>query len=114
MLTYYKEGGFSFKKVFPRENLRAAKLGDRKYRFRWDAGESGFYGTMSNFNLTDFDGTLIDSDLINSSYYDVDLSDYPEDKEWTAFVVATTKNGMSVSQAIAIDFCEADFNSKKE
>ncbi len=114
LLTYYKEGGFSFKKVFPRENLRAVKLDDRKYRFRWDAGKSGYYETMSNFNLTDFDGTLIDSDLIYSSYYDVDLSDYPEDKEWTAYVVATAGDGVSVSQAIAIDFCEADFNSKTE
>ena len=114
VLTDFKADGFGVEKIYPRENLRVVKLDDRKYRFRWDAGKSGYYETMSNFNLTDFDGTLIDSDLIYSSYYDVDLSDYPEDKEWTAYVVATAVGGMSVSQAIAIDFCEADFNSEAE
>lgn len=111
-ITSYNEDGYVVKKMKPASNLRVKKIGDRKYRFRWDkANGEGAY----SFELyRDDEEISIDEEYIRCLYYDVDLSAYPEDAHWHAGVWATTLDGYSNSIPIEIDFCESDFNSVSE
>lgn len=92
-------------------NLRVKKLGDRKYRFRWDSGTAtGYY-----FDMGSVDGKFeIDSDYLQYQYFDVDLSDYPEDAVWEAFLFGAREDMICYSAPIMIEFRESDYNSETE
>ena len=93
----------------PKE-LKAKSLGDRRYQFHWTSGYSivpyGYY-----FNLVAEDGTVIDSGLIEDghSWYTVDLSEYPEDMQWTCLVWATNYWETSMSAPLSMEFKESDY-----
>lgn len=113
-ITDYNEDGFRVQMLQPRENLRVVKLGDRRYRFRWDAGKSGSYSTLTGFSLIDNSNLESMDEVTGYLYSDVDLSGYPEDREWTAMVVTITKEELSSSVPVTISFRESDFDSITE
>ncbi len=102
------EYGYRAVMELPPHDLTVRKLRDRKYRFTW-----GNYSSGCNLNLISNDGEyIIDSEYIGAygwPYYDVDLSDYPEDIHWTCVVWNCTKDGVCCSMPISIEFNEADY-----
>lgn len=94
--------------VSPPQDLTVTKLGDRKYRFKWSNDRFG-----CNLNLiSDYGEYMIDSGYIRTigrSTYDVDLSDYPEDVQWTCIVWNCTQDGVCCSMPISLAFSEADY-----
>ena len=102
------EYGYRAVMELPPHDLTVRKLRDRKYRFTW-----GNYSSGCNLNLISNDGEyIIDSEYIGAygwPYYDVDLSDYPEDIHWSCVVWNCTKDGVCCSMPISIEFNEADY-----
>ena len=89
-------------------NLRAERTGDRQYRFSWDI----YYGYPDwySFGLISTDGKYsIDPGDLTERHFDVDLSAYPQDTEWFAFVSVVKSDGVSVSWPDRIDFKESDY-----
>lgn len=87
----------------PHTSLNVRKTGDREYAFSW----SGGYGLYSNLNLISADGEyIIDSGVIPNSVYYADFSDYPEGTEWNCIVWSCTKDGISCSLPISMEFNE--------
>lgn len=113
VVTGYNHDGYTVRILNPADNLRVTKIGDRKYRFRWD--KSPDRDVRYDFSLLNSDNeAYIGAEQIECLYYDVDLSNFSENDEWSAIVWATTTDGLSKGMAIVIDFCEADFNSETE
>ena len=113
MITSYDENGYIIQRMKPADNLRVKKLGDRKYRFRWDTAYNGGKGYY--FCLYRGDGELeLSEEYIRCLYYDVDLSEYPEDEAWIVTLWSTTLDGYSNSAPITMDFRESDYNSDTE
>lgn len=110
-ITSYREDGYDVRCLQSADNLRVKKIGDRKYRFRWDKSQSE--GVSYDFSLMNADEeTYIDEDNTKFLYCDVDLSDYPEDDEWVA--ILWTRDDISYSHSVRLDFSELDFNSENE
>ena len=47
--------------------------------------------------------------VTDGASYEVDLSEYPEDTEWTVLVWAAFENNPSVSMSAQMDFKEMDY-----
>ena len=113
-ITSYAEDGLNVKLLEAGDNLRVKYLGERRYRIRWDKSPST---DVKYYAIAVFEGddeTAVFSDNVPYLYYDVDLSDYPEDAEWTALVWATTEDMISASAPIFLTFKESDYNSGTE
>ena len=89
-------------------DLKAEKTGDRKYLFSWNENAGGRDGYNLAFYTDDgeFEMNYVVTD---GASYEVDLSEYPEDTEWTVLVWAAFENNPSVSMSAQMDFKEMDY-----
>ena len=107
VITDYDEDGMLVYMLKAPDYFEVEKTGDRKYRFSWSnyAPANG-----ENFNLISEDGKyIIDSGYMRINWYEVDLSDYPEDTKWNAMVWGCLKNEVCCSLPASMDFSEADY-----
>ena len=103
-----KTGAYTLHTMIAPTNLQAQMTGDRQYRFSWEI----YYGYPDwySFGLISSDGQYsIDPGDLTERHFDVNLSEYPQDTEWVAFVSVVKSDGVSVSWIDQIDFKESDY-----
>lgn len=103
-----KTGAYTLHTMIAPTNLQAELTGDRQYRFSWEI----YYGYPDwySFGLISSDGQYsIDPGDLTERHFDVNLSEYPQDTEWVAFVSVVKSDGVSVSWIDQIDFKESDY-----
>ena len=105
-ITKYHESGYDISFPALPVNFRVKKIGDRRYRFRWD-GDHNKYQYM--FCLSD-DDTIDVEEKTPYLSYDIDLSDYPENMELNAYVYAVSKDELSASMPVSLKFRESDYS----
>ena len=104
-----KTGEYTLRTMIAPTNLRAERTGDRQYRFSWDIYYC--YPDWYSFGLISTDGEYdIDPGDLTERHVDIDLSAYPQDTEWVAFVSGVRSDGVSVSWIDQINFRESDFS----
>lgn len=93
-------------------SMRVEKTGERKYLFDWTGPWPGSYADRNGeIVLISEDGEItVESGLASYHSYEFDLSDYPEDINWTCIMYNCTKDGISCSMPYTAEFRESDYN----